>query len=63
MLGAKEFRRVKYSSFIIETQPIISKTEDSATEIIIVLLRNMVALPREMSKRVESSCPWKQDLR
>ena len=49
-MGAKEFRRVKYSSFIIETQPIISKTEDSATEIIIVLLRNMVALPEKCLK-------------
>ena len=36
---------------------LIFKTEESGTKIIIVFLRNIVATPREMSKRMESSCP------
>lgn len=47
VLGAKGFKRVKYSSFIIKTESIISKTEKSRTTSIIVLFRNMVANARK----------------
>lgn len=53
VLGAKGFKRVKYSSFIIESQSIISKTEESRTISIIVLFRNMVANSGKTSKRSE----------
>lgn len=64
ILGAKGFKRVKYSTFIIKTESVISKTEKSRTTSIIVLFKNMVANARKNTlKKVKSSCPWKRDLR
>ena len=43
--------KVKNSSFITETQAIISKTEESRTTSIMVLFKNMVANTRRCSKK------------
>lgn len=45
-VGGKRFKRVKYSSFIIETQSTISKIKESRTTGITVLFRNRVANAR-----------------
>lgn len=50
-VGGNGRTRVKYSPFIVESQPIKSKTEESRTTSTIVLLRNMVADPGETSKK------------
>lgn len=48
VLGVKRFKRAKCSSFIIKTQSIISKTEESRTTSIILLFRNMVTNTRNI---------------
>lgn len=50
VLWVKGFKRVKYSSFIIESQSIISKTKESRT-ISITVFRNTVANSGKTSER------------